>query len=39
MAFKAGTCEETIRIQLFLGETIACDIKKVKRMKGGLNNE
>ena len=30
------TCEESIRIQLFLGEEIACDIEKIKRIKSKL---
>ncbi len=31
--FLDMTCEESIRIQMFLGETMACDINKIKRIK------
>ena len=31
------SCKMALEIQAFLGETIACDIKKVKRIKGELN--
>lgn len=32
-SFLNMSCEESVRIQIFLGETLACNIKKVRRIK------
>lgn len=38
-SFLDMSCEESIRIQLYLGETIACDIKEVKKKKKALKED
>jgi len=35
-SFLDMSCEMSIKIQLFLGEELACDINKIRRIKGEL---
>ena len=37
--FLDMSCEESIRIQLYLGETLACDIGKINRIKKSLKKQ
>ena len=36
--FLDMTCDESIRIQIFLGETMTCDIGKIESIKEKLND-
>lgn len=33
MAFLDMSCEQSVNIQMFLGDTMACDFRKVERIK------
>jgi len=37
--FLDMSCEESVRIQLYLGETLACDINKISRIKRNLRDK